>query len=80
MIWLGLTLVTMLGIEGSTALPYLLTFQRFPSHGSQTKISWTYAQHNVRRRRDPCPSMSCRFEQDDVPFPQSVVYSTGSTI
>jgi len=37
MVSLGLTLVTILVIEGSTALPYLLAFQKFPSPGSQTK-------------------------------------------
>jgi len=34
---LGLTLVTILFIEGSSALPCLLAFQKVPSHGSQTK-------------------------------------------
>jgi len=29
--------VSILVIEGSTALPYLLPFQKFLSHGSQTK-------------------------------------------
>jgi len=32
-----LTLVTMLVLEGGTALLYLLTVQRFPSHGSLMK-------------------------------------------
>jgi len=35
MVSLELTLVTILIIEGSTALPYLPAFQKFPSHRSQ---------------------------------------------
>jgi len=55
-------------------------FPKLPSPWEANKMSSTYRHHSFGRRREPCDSVSYHLEQDVVPGPPSVVYSTASTI